>query len=53
MGVNAKGQITIPRPLREQYGLHAGDEVEFIPRGDGIFMRKRVESDHPVDRELR
>lgn len=50
MKVNAKGQIVIPKPLMEQYDLRSGDEVEFIPRADGIFMRKRVEGNHPVDR---
>ena len=31
MRLNSKGQVTIPAPLRERYGLHEGDEVVFIP----------------------
>lgn len=50
MKVNARGQIIIPKHLRERYGLHKGVEVEFVPREYGILMRKRAEGDHPVDR---
>ena len=50
MKVNAKGQVIIPTALREQYGLHKGVQVEFIPREDGILLRTHVEGDHPVDR---
>jgi AbrB family looped-hinge helix DNA binding protein len=28
--LNSKGQVTIPAPLRDKYGLHEGDEVDVI-----------------------
>lgn len=28
--VTSKGQVTIPKPVREQLGIRPGDEVEFI-----------------------
>jgi AbrB family looped-hinge helix DNA binding protein len=33
MRLNSKGQVTIPAHLREQYGLHEGDEVDVIEDG--------------------
>lgn len=37
MRLNSKGQVTIPAPLREQYGLQHGDEVDVV--GDGESLR--------------
>lgn len=37
MRVNSKGQVTIPAALREQFGLHEGDEVDVIE--DGTTLR--------------
>lgn len=33
--VTSKGQITIPRQVRDRLGIHQGDRIEFIvdPRG--------------------
>jgi AbrB family looped-hinge helix DNA binding protein len=28
--LNSKGQVTIPAPLREKYGLHEGDEIDVV-----------------------
>ena len=33
MRLNSKGQVTIPAPLRERYGLHEGDEVDVVEDG--------------------
>ena len=40
--MTAKGQITIPKALRERLGLRPGDEVEFVELEDGLRVRKRV-----------
>ncbi|MFH1567257.1 MAG: AbrB/MazE/SpoVT family DNA-binding domain-containing protein [Gemmatimonadota bacterium] len=38
-----KGQITIPKPVREQLGLSEGDLVEIdVQGGKGIIMPQRV-----------
>lgn len=36
MRINSKGQVTIPAPLRERYGLHEGDEVDVIEDGNAL-----------------
>ena len=40
--ITAKGQVTIPKEVRERMGLRPGDELEFVEE-DGVFrLRKRV-----------
>ena len=34
-----KGQITIPKPLRDQLGLHLGDRITFHLRGEEIILK--------------
>ncbi len=36
--VTAKGQMTIPKRVRERLGLKPGDRVEFISREDGTAL---------------
>ena len=50
MRISAAGQITIPKDLRERFGLNAGVEVEVVPIEDGLLIRKREAAEHPVDR---
>ena len=47
--VTSKLQITIPKRLAEQYRIAPGDDIEFVPAGDGIRL---VPSSSPVVREL-
>ena len=35
--LTTKGQVTIPKPVRDALGLEAGDRVEFVDLGDGRF----------------
>ncbi len=37
-----KGQVTIPKPIRERLGLHPGDAVEFEEEPGGIRLKKLV-----------
>lgn len=39
--VTAKGQITLPKEVRERYGLKAGDKVEFIEQNGRTWMKPR------------
>jgi AbrB family looped-hinge helix DNA binding protein len=41
--VTTKGQVTIPKPLREQFGIRPSAEVDFVATGDGIRLRKVVD----------
>jgi len=47
--VSEKGQITIPKPLRESLGIEAGEELAFEER-DGAILVRRVTSAAPVRR---
>ncbi|OQW58550.1 MAG: AbrB family transcriptional regulator [Proteobacteria bacterium HN_bin10] len=39
--VTVKGQVTIPKPVRDKLGLKAGDEVAFEAGPDGaVIIRK-------------
>lgn len=40
MKVSEKGQITIPKDLRDALGIGAGTEVEFERTDDAIIVRK-------------
>jgi AbrB family looped-hinge helix DNA binding protein len=40
MRMTTRGRVTIPKYLRDQFGLGPGAEVEFWRQGKTIFMRK-------------
>ncbi len=44
--VGAKGQVVIPKSIRDQAQLHPGDEVDFELRDDQIILvaRRRADS---------
>jgi AbrB family looped-hinge helix DNA binding protein len=46
--ISAKGQITVPKGVRDRYALEPGTEVEFELREDGALLRKRRERRHPI-----
>ena len=48
--VSKRGQVTIPKALRDRFGLKPNVEVEFIPTERGLLLRKRTEGVHPADR---
>jgi antitoxin PrlF len=35
--ISSKGQITIPKSVRERLGVDAGDRVEFVETDRGLF----------------
>ncbi|NHX41487.1 MULTISPECIES: AbrB/MazE/SpoVT family DNA-binding domain-containing protein [Haloarcula] len=41
--VTEKGQTTIPRDLREKYGIEPGDSVEWVETEDGVMLTKAVD----------
>ena len=43
--VNNKGQITIPKPVRDGLGAETGDRVQFIERGKGVYTVVAVTRD--------
>ncbi len=50
MRVSERGQITIPKSLRDRFGMHQNVEVEISPTRQGLLIRKRATAQHPVDR---
>ena len=50
MRISERGQITIPKPLRQRFGMHHNVEVEITPTEKGLLIRKRSKADRPVDR---
>lgn len=41
--VTSKGQVTIPKELREKFGIEPGVQVDFVAATDGIRLRKVVD----------
>ena len=39
--VGSKGQVVIPKQLRERTGLHPGTEVEFELDGERVVLARR------------
>jgi len=52
MRISERGQITIPKFMRERFGLNGDVEVELKPTSDGLVIRKRSLGEHPVDSVL-
>lgn len=40
MRITSKGQVTIPKEIRDEFGLLPGTEVEFVAEGDQVQVRK-------------
>jgi AbrB family looped-hinge helix DNA binding protein len=41
MKVSERGQVTIPQPLREQFGFLPETEVEFVVRDGALLLVKK------------
>lgn len=37
--VSSKGQVVIPKQIREDLGIVDGTEIEFVPQGRGFFVQ--------------
>ena len=40
--VRERGEITIPKELRERYSLTSKTEVKLIPKAEGILIKPKV-----------
>lgn len=44
MRVTSKGQVTIPRRIREKLGIAPNSEIDFLEEGDRVYLlRKRAD----------
>lgn len=50
MRISERGQITIPKHLRDRFGLSPDVEIEITPTDRGLLIHKRTTAEHPVDR---
>lgn len=44
MRITSKGQVTIPKELRDELGFLPGTEVEFLPSDDGKLLVRKTTS---------
>ena len=49
MKMGERGQVTIPKKIREKYGLMPYIEVEFVPEDAGVLIRKKSVQSSPVE----
>lgn len=43
MKLTQKGQVTVPKRMRDQFGLEVGTEVEFEATQAGLLIRPRID----------
>jgi AbrB family looped-hinge helix DNA binding protein len=49
MKITSKGQVTIPLPIRSEFGLKPGTDVEFVAVAGKIVLRPRSKRRNPVE----
>jgi len=47
--IGKQGRIVLPKEIREEYDVKAGDEVTMIVKGDEITLRIRETPEDPVE----
>lgn len=50
MRVTSKGQVTIPKPIRDRLGIQEGSEVEFVERDGYAVLRARTDEQSANER---
>ena len=50
MKISERGQITIPKKLRDLFGMNKDVEVEITPTEHGLLIQKRTAAKHPVEK---
>ena len=50
MRISERGQITIPKSLRDRYGMNHNVEIEITATEHGLLVQKRTTGKHPVER---
>ena len=48
--VTSKGQVTIPKPVRDHLGIVPGSEIEFRRSADGGIVIERADGTRPPSR---
>ncbi len=50
--MSSRGQVTIPKEIREELELSRGDRIEFIQDGEGRYILKKKDPLSEISREL-
>ena len=50
MKIGERGQVTIPKKMRERYGLLPQIEIEFVEENSGLLIKKKLLHTSPVDK---
>ena len=48
--LTSKGQITIPKDVRDDLGLHSGDALTFTRRENGVYAVTKQLGENPFER---
>lgn len=43
--LTTKGQLVVPKPIRERLGLHPGDRLDFVVQDDGNVLIRPATQD--------
>ncbi len=49
MKLMERGQITIPKKFRDQYGLKTDTEIDLLPVNEGLLIIKRKARKNPFE----
>ena len=47
--VGERGQVTIPKELRDRYGINSGDEIEFIELNHEIVLKPSTDEERMAE----
>ena len=51
--VTSKGQVTIPKEIREHLGLRKGEKIVFVERLDEVVIKPKIKDSLSKLREMR
>ena len=49
MKIGERGQVTIPKDIRNKYGFLPNIEVDFVPEKEGVLIKKKARKMSPVE----
>jgi AbrB family looped-hinge helix DNA binding protein len=51
--ITSKGQVTIPLPIRSEFGFKPGTDVEFVAEQGKVILRARRKGTDPIEAWLK
>ncbi len=53
MRITSKGQVTIPLPIRDEFNLRPGTDIEIIAQDGKVVLRPKRKRSNPIDEWLK